>query len=103
MIMYQKLSNNFTKSYYSQLLEETRQIVIRRHDGTIIWQSLLSQIEDIQIMIKNGNVSLCWEDIYERYSMGTIAINYFTKEDEMQLRLLDVFYGIVHFDDLLND
>lgn len=102
--MYQRLSDNYTKKYYLNMLESTRQIILNilNQEKTPLWNSLLSQIEDIQYKIKNKIIE-DWEDVYERYSIGTIAIKCFSENDEMQLRLMDIFFGIVHFNELPNE
>lgn len=102
--MYQRLSDNYTKKYYLNMLESTRQIILNilNQEKTPLWNSILSQIEDIQYKIKNKIIE-DWEDVYERYSIGTIAIKCFSENDEMQLRLMDIFFGIVHFNELPNE
>lgn len=102
--MYQRLSDNYTKKYYLNMLESTRQIILNilNQEKTPLWNSILSQIEDIQYKIKNKIIE-DWEDVYERYSIGTIAVKCFSENDEMQLRLMDIFFGIVHFNELPNE
>lgn len=102
--MYQRLSENYTKKYYLNLLESTRQIILNilKQEGNPLWNSILSQIEDMQHKVNNNTIG-DWEDVYERYSLGSIAVNCFSDNDEMQLRLMDIFFGIVHFNELSNE
>lgn len=102
--MYQRLSENYTKMYYLNILENTRQIILNilNQEKTPLWNSILSQIEDIQQKINNKIIE-DWENVYERYSLGTIAVKCFSDNDEMQLRLMDIFFGIVHFNELPNE
>ena len=41
-----------------------------------------------------------WEEIHDRYTLGTLAVRDFPEGDEMQLRLCDIFWGAVHYQEL---
>ena len=41
-----------------------------------------------------------WEDVYARYSIGSIGVEYFDDDDEMHIRLCDIFHGAVHYCEL---
>ena len=62
--MYQRLSDNYTKKYYLNMVESTRQIILNilNQEKTPLWNSILSQIEDIQYKIKNKIIE-DWEDL----------------------------------------
>lgn len=104
--MYTDLEKECSKERYSQILDETQHIaehelsLSSKGDDSDIWISIISQIVDIREKIVKTHVLSDWEDIYERYSIGAIGIEYFGEDDEMHRRLCDIFYGAVHYDDL---
>ncbi len=104
--MYIGLENDYTKNRYSQILNETMLIAEHKlsqnqQDEDIdMWISIKTQIEDIRKNIVESQVLYDWEEIYERYSIGTIGLNCFDGNDEMYMRLCDIFYGAVHYHEL---
>lgn len=101
--MYIGLENDYTKNRYSQILNETMLIAEHKlsqnqQDEDIdMWISIKTQIEDIRKNIVESQVLYDWEEIYERYSIGTIGIDCFDESDEMYMRLCDIFHGAVHY------
>lgn len=104
--MYIELEKEYTKERYSQILDETQRIAEQelslapKDDCSDIWISIISQIKDIREKIVESHALLDWEDIYERYSIGSIGIEYFDDDDEIHMRLCDIFYGAVHYFEL---
>ena len=104
--MYIDLERQYTKERYSQILDETHQIAEHELSLTIkdgssdIWISIISQIKDIREKIVESHIFLDWEYVYERYSIGTIGVEYFDDDDEMHMRLCDIFHGAVHYNEL---
>lgn len=104
--MYLELENNYTKTRYSQILDETKRIAEHKLSGNqqdediAMWISIKAQIEDIRKNIVESQVLHDWEEIYERYSIGTIGLDCFDENDEMYMRLCDIFHGAVHYHEL---
>lgn len=104
--MYIKLEEDYTKTRYSQILNETTQIVKNeilqssQDESTHIWLSIKAQIEDIREKIVESHVLVDWEEIYERYTIGAFGLEYFEEDEEMQTRLCDIFHGAVHYSEL---
>ena len=104
--MYIDLEKQYTKERYSQILDETRRIAEQELSLTLkgedsdIWISIISQIKDIRKKIVDSHVYMEWEDVYARYSIGSIGVEYFDDDDEMHIRLCDIFHGAVHYCEL---
>lgn len=103
--MYTRLSQKQTKKYYNQLLTETLVIVDNYivKDSSDLWLHIKKQIEDIKCNIVENNFSIDWEDIYDRYDIGRLAIQEFEEGEEIQLRLFDIFGGAVHYNELTDN
>ena len=100
--MYTTLSNNRTKAYYREILDSTLEIAEKQltNNENPLWISIVNQIKDIKENVVNTQSITYWEDIYDRYSLGRIALDYFDDDDEMQDRLCDIFGGAVHYSEL---
>ena len=104
--MYIELEKQYSKTRYSQILDETQHIaehelsLIPQNENSDIWISIISQIKDIREKIVEKHILFDWEEIYERYSIGAIGIEYFDDDDEMHMRLCDIFHGAVHYFEL---
>lgn len=100
--MYINLSNNQTKAYYRQILDSTLDMAENHmnESESPLWISIVNQIKDIKENVVNTQSITDWEDIYDRYSLGRIALEYFEDGDEMQERLCDIFGGAVHYSEL---
>ena len=104
--MYTDLEKDYTKARYSQILQETQQIAENKISlnpqtkDLEMWISIIKQIEDIRDKIVESQILFDWDEIYERYSIGAIGLDCFEDDDEMQMRLSDIFHGAVHFQEL---
>lgn len=107
--MYASIESKATKTHYKEILKETREIAkshlekLRNESDDspahIVWTSILNQIDDIRKNIVDKSVITEWQDIYKRYTIGRIGLQAFDDNDEMQLRLNDIFYGTVHYNE----
>lgn len=61
---------------------------------------ILQQLNDIRAHIDNDDFFGDADDINERYTLGVIAVQCMEEESEAQLRLFDVFWGILHYSEL---
>lgn len=100
--MYNELSENPSKQRFIEILDETLDLIKREVelDSSPLWNSILMQLLDVYNLLKNNAIPLDWEEIYDRYDFGVIAVNYFDEEDEIQKRLSDIFYCLVHYSEL---
>ena len=100
--MYISLIDNKTKSYYRQIIDSTLSIAESQmqESGSPLWISIVNQIKDIKENIVDTQTIADWEDIFDRYSLGRIALEYFEEDDEMYQRLCDIFGGAVHYNEL---
>lgn len=107
--MYIELEKDFSKKRFSQILDETQLIVEEKlleadqSEEYELWTTILAQIKDIREKIVNSRSLTDWEDIYERYSIGQLGLQLFEPDDEMHMRLCDIFYGAVHYIELSNE
>lgn len=100
--MYKSLMKNPTREYYRVLLDEALINAENRLkvEQTSIWNSIVNQLRDIKEMVIEKQAIAGWEDIYGRYTLGTVAIRELSENDEMQKRLCDIFWGAVHYTEL---
>ena len=100
--MYIPLSDNKTKGHFQEIVDDTLLLSegMRDIEQNIIWNSIVNQLQDIKVMIIEKQAFSDWEEIYDRYTLGTIAVREFTEGDEMQIRLCDIFWGAVHYSEL---
>ncbi len=104
--MYQNLESEYTKKRFLEILSETQKIAeveLSKHEYNSqgdIWVSIISQIKDIREKVVEKQLLTDWEDIYERYSIGSIGLQCFDEQDEMRSRLCDIFAGAVHYREL---
>lgn len=100
--MYISLINNKTKAYYRQIVDSTLAIAEDhvKESESPLWISIVNQIKDIKENVVETQSITDWEDIYDRYSLGRIALEYFEEDDEMYQRLCDIFGGAVHYNEL---
>ena len=100
--MYISLINNKTKAYYRQIVDSTLVIAenhVKESDSPL-WISIVNQIKDIKENVVETQSITDWEDIYDRYSLGRIALEYFDENEEIYKRLCDIFGGAVHYNEL---
>ena len=104
--MYNELEKEYSQKRYRQILDETQEIaeynlsLTADSDESDIWVSIISQINDIRERIIDKQLLYDWEEIYDRFSIGSIGLEYFDDNDEMRLRLCDIFHGAVHYKEL---
>lgn len=104
--MYLELEKQYTKVRYSEILDETQEIAEKELDKhpeenyCDMWISIISQIIDIRKKIVDSRLLSDWKEIYERYTIGRIGMDFFDEDDEIYLRLCDIFHGTVHYNEL---
>ena len=98
------LPENASKADYQRLLNETIDIFQFRsnNEDDELSRIILEQLLDIKENVVDLEVLTEWDEINERYTLGGIAIREFPKDEEMQLRLRDIFWGAVHYAELEN-
>lgn len=94
-----------SKQDYNKLLSRTKGIVQRKIDSGLysdntLWNNILLQIDDIKTNIVDSDQIFDWTEIYNRYSLGKIAIQCFKEDDEMYQLLTKIFFGAVHYQEL---
>lgn len=99
--MYTRLHEKNTKEEYRNVLYDTIAIVSENvaTTGAEIWERILAQLKDIDENIVHGKTKMEWDEIFERYELGTLAVNNFDESDEMYGRLCDIFGGAVEYYD----
>lgn len=100
--MYTSLSENKTKQYYKKIVDDTLSLAEKRLDegNHYPWSSIVNQLKDIQVMVVENYSFADWEEIHDRYTLGILAVQEFPEGDEMQSRLCDIFWGVVHYKEL---
>lgn len=99
--MYTRLPEKNTKEEYRKVLYDTISIVKEKVTvtGSKFWESILAQLKDIDENIVHGKTQMEWDEIFDRYNLGTLAVNNFNESDEMYGRLCDIFGGAVGYND----
>ena len=99
--MYTRLPEKNTKEGYRKVLYDTISIVNEKvaATGSTFWESILAQLKDIDENIVHGKTPMEWDEIFDRYDLGAIAVNNFDESDEMYGRLCDIFGGAVEYVD----
>ncbi len=100
--MYVLLSENETKLYYQQILKETTKIIeelVKSNPKIPIYNSIYNQLIDIQKNVVD-ECKFSKEEIAERYSIGSIAVRNFEREEPLYHRLCDIYGGAVDYMDL---
>ncbi len=91
-----------SKQSYIDLLEETlnnAQHLLER-EQTTFWKSVVNQLKDIQKNVVEQYNFEDWEEVYDRYTIGTIAAKQLPDGNDMQQRLFSLFWGAVHWKEL---
>ena len=97
--MYRQLSDNKTKLHYKEILNETL-LIAEEHlslEQTTLWNSIVNQLRDIKEKVVEKQTFTGWEEIYDRYTLGAIAVRDFSDNDEMQDRLCDIYSGAIDY------
>lgn len=102
--MYKELSEDKTRQHYSELLDETLLMAEKRlaAENTTLWNSVVNQLKDIRVMVIEKQALRDWEEVYDRYTLGSIAAHELSEKDEMNARISDIFWGAVHYRELEN-
>ncbi|MBK2266493.1 MULTISPECIES: immunity protein Tsi6 family protein [Francisella] len=95
--MYIRLNKNRTKKYYQTIvnlaIKET-EAILEKNSKITLYNSIYNQLLDIQEQIINNNAILSEDELYDRYSLGAIAVKNFSLEnDEYAQKLSDSFGG----------
>lgn len=61
---------------------------------------ILRQLNDIKEHINEFEQECDVDEINERYDLGAIAVNALEDDSEAQLRLIDIFWGVLHYSEL---
>lgn len=103
--MYKRLETEKTKQYYNEILDRAFFLSEERlsKEQSVLWNSIVNQLRDIKVTIVEKHELSDWEEVYERYSLGSIAVRELPENDEMQALLCDIFWGAVHYDELSED
>lgn len=97
--MYIRLSAHRTKGIYRQILNETIALLKERNhsNNSVLYQNLLLQLADLKENVVEKQKYAGWEQINNRYTIGAIATKNFDNNDELKLRLCDIFGGAIHY------
>lgn len=95
--MYTRLNKNRTKKYYREIInivtEETN-ILKKMSPDIRIYLSIYNQLIDIQDKIIVNSIVFSEEELYNRYTLGAIAVkNFDLDNDEYAQKLSDSFGG----------
>lgn len=92
-----------TKKEYKDLLNELgreSKILADKYPEISIYKSIYNQIADIQSMIHH-NIKLSENELYNKYSIGTIAVkNFDCEEDIFGRKLQDVSGALFEYWDM---
>lgn len=95
--MYKRLNTERTQKHYKEILEAAiaeTQLLKDKFPELIMYKGILEQLLDIKKNIVDENKVLSEDDIYDRYSLGAIAVKNFSLENDVYAqKLSDVFGG----------
>lgn len=99
MLQYMRLSENISKAEYVQFLDETIDMFrLQNNNGyDELCSSILEQLLDIKKNVVELEVLSEWDEINERYTLGGLAIKNFDENEELGLRVQEVFWGALEF------
>ena len=94
-----RLPENTSKSEYIRFLDETIEKfrLQSNNKGDELSQNILEQLLDIKENVVELEVLTEWDEINERYTLGGLSIRNFGENDELGLRIKDVFWGALEF------
>jgi hypothetical protein len=61
---------------------------------------LLQQLDSIKDHLEDFEKECNIDELNERYDIGAIAIKYLEDGSDAQLRLFDIFWGVLHYSEL---
>lgn len=96
------LPENATKLEYQQFLNETIEIfrLQSKDEDDELSRIILDQLLDLKENVVDLGVLTEWDEINERYTLGGLAIKNFDVDDELGLRIQDVFYGALDYNEM---
>ena len=96
------LPENATKLEYQQFLNETIEIfrLQSKDEDDELSRIILDQLLDLKENVVDLGVLTEWDEINERYTLGELAIKNFDVDDELGLRIQDVFYGALDYNEM---
>lgn len=100
--MYQNFKDIPTRSQYRTVLAEA--IAYFKAKMDILPEGLnehvLEQLNDIMLHLDDYESLGDADDIDQRYDIGAIAVNWLEDSSEAQQRLVDVFWGVIHYSEM---
>ncbi|WP_312076431.1 immunity protein Tsi6 family protein [Chryseobacterium sp.] len=102
--MYTRLDNNRTKKYYREIINsallETEKL-LKMSPEIIIYQSIYNQLADINEKIIKNHIIFSEDELYNRYSLGALAVkNFDLDNDEYAQKLSDSFGGTFDYNEM---
>lgn len=93
--------DNENKHNYRFFLNETIRIIEESISNTQdeLLKMILPQLHDIKINVVEQRTITDWDDIDERYTIGSLAIHNMDEKDTMRERILNIFYGAIEYND----
>lgn len=100
--MYKRITENKTRTYYKIILDEAITLIEEAVVKTPcpLYDNILMQLHDIKMNVVKLQEITDSEEVFERYSIGAIAVKNIDDSDELQARLCDIFWGAVHYNKL---
>lgn len=97
-----RLPENATKVEYQQFLNETIDIFRLQceNEDDVLSRVILDQLLDLKENVVDLGALTEWDDINERYTLGGLAIKNYDEDDELGLRIQDVFYGALEYEQM---
>lgn len=97
-----KFNDNKTKANFGLLLDETIITVqkLLKSAPAEIYVVILSELEDIKETIVTLGIPLDEDEIYQRYSLGSIAIKNLESDSDLYKRITTLFYGVSVYSEL---
>lgn len=100
-MLYKRLETNETKAYYREILDATTsetERYVRKFPEISMYENILSQLQDIKEKIVVEQIVLTEDEVFERCSLGAIAVKNFDLEnEEYAQRLSDIFGGAMDY------
>lgn len=100
--MYYRYKDIPTRSQYKRDLIETRAFMNSMVDNLEpeIVLYIIRQLDDVIERLPEFEKGCDTDEVNERYDFGSIALKFLEEDSEEQLRLIDAFWGVLHFAEL---
>ncbi len=99
--MYTRLFLDRTKSKYNKIIAEAileTKALMEKFPEISMYKSIYDQIVDIQDQIIIKKIIFTEAEIFDRYSLGSIAVkNFDIENDEFAQKLSDIFGGSIDY------